>query len=92
MSNPYLDLLPIVADRGWRVDKGYIRDRLGRCPLCALADEVHGDGLGYMGAYHAALQSAGFQPAVQADSIANAADRRWHPLRPALMAALGMKP
>jgi hypothetical protein len=92
MSNPYLDLLPIVADRGWYEDNGYIRDREGRCPLCSLADEVAGNSLGYQGAYHVALHEAGFPPAAEAISIANAADRRTHPLRPALMAALGMKP
>jgi len=36
-----LDLLPIVADRGWDVgERGVIRDRDGRCPMCALANEI----------------------------------------------------
>lgn len=36
-----LDLLPIVADRGWRIrNDGAVRDRDDRCPVCALVHEL----------------------------------------------------
>jgi hypothetical protein len=94
MSNPYLDLLPIVADRGWRVhtEDGHIRDRQGRCPLCALAHEVAG--VDSREAYFAALLAAGLPAEELADThrVAHAADQPASRMRPALMAALGMKP
>lgn len=34
-------LLPIVKNRGWRTGtNGEIRDREGRCPICALVREI----------------------------------------------------
>lgn len=36
-----LDLLPIVAYRGWKLNfAGAIRDKKGYCPVCALVDEI----------------------------------------------------
>ena len=34
-----IDLMPIVADRGWTRHGpfGYVRDNTSRCPVCALA-------------------------------------------------------
>lgn len=87
-----LDLLPIVADRGWRERRdGFIRDKDGRCPVCALVHEVtHGKvdftfmaELSYKSAFGYAGLAAQFE-------IANAADYVTHPSRPVLMAALGM--
>jgi hypothetical protein len=88
--NPYLELLPIVADRGWEIrPSGVIRDRDSRCPLCALANEIDHTIL-YIGAYPAALKRAGLMLLFEAHSVATAADRTNHPLRNDLMAALGM--
>lgn len=42
-AKTWFDLLPIVADRGWKVNQdGEIRDKKGYCPICALANEVSG--------------------------------------------------
>ena len=36
-----LDVMPILARQGWRIKRGgHIRNRNGRCPLCALAHKV----------------------------------------------------
>lgn len=38
-----IDLLPILRDRGWRAsgsNGSMLRDYGGRCPLCALANEI----------------------------------------------------
>jgi hypothetical protein len=91
--NKYLELLPIVADRRWRVKAdGLIRDRDGRCPICALAHEMDSR-LPWFQMYHSALKGIGLpKDDMDADRVACAADEPKHPLRPALMAALGMKP
>lgn len=46
-ADDILDLLPLVADRGWSIRDGYIRDRDGRCPICALVNELSGGGIGW---------------------------------------------
>lgn len=97
------DLLPLVAmseDYQWTEDDdGFIRDQLGRCPLCALADELSGVVSGEPSIpYRAAFLGFGdgelhdfenigfdiFHP------IAYAADRRLHRDRPRLQYTLGM--
>lgn len=89
-AQDYLDLLPIVADRGWRVDEGgYIRDRDGRCPLCSLANEVDAK-VKKRAAHISALISIGVSRTYGDRVIMFAADEPDSPLRPALMRALGM--
>jgi hypothetical protein len=88
-----IDLLPIVADRGWRVRSGVvIRDREGRCPICALAHELsHGksnwytfahEAMGGIGLSHEALDATA--------TVMNAADSPQGGYRPALLRALGL--
>lgn len=39
----WLALLPLVQDEGWRVRRsGLIRNRDGRCPICAVLHRTHG--------------------------------------------------
>jgi hypothetical protein len=93
--NKYLELLPIVADRGWRITReGLIRaerDRLEQCPICALSQEIE-PASPWMNSFGLALKDIGLPADKDALAVANAADWPSHPLRPALMAALGMKP
>jgi hypothetical protein len=90
--NKYLELLPIVADRGWRSEEGgYIRDIDGRCPLCSLAHELSDGEVNRFEMALNALADLGL-PFTDADEVISAADDRADALRPALMAALGMKP
>lgn len=85
-----LDLMPIVKDRGWRVDGlGWIRDAQDRCPICALAYEISNGRTNYLTFYKAAARH-GWGAIGGAKRIANAADNPKNPLRPALMQALGM--
>lgn len=90
-AQDWIDLLPIVADRGWhvRLNDQYIRDRSDRCPICALAHEVDSSIDEYTFANRAAARVFDTQSCVPA--IMNAADSLTHPLRPALMHALGMQ-
>jgi hypothetical protein len=86
-----LDLLPIVADRGWKVGcNNTIRDRNERCPICSLLNETHRFPFKVMGI--TAWDSAGLPDVSAAIQIMIAANNSGHPLRPALMRALGMKP
>lgn len=86
----FLDLMPLVADRGWRVDhNGEIRDRDGRCPICALGNEI-------LGTDQRNGTLSGFPGRTQGESdaigyVIFAADYPEDNLRPALMRALGMK-
>lgn len=51
-----IDLLPIVADRGWFITHGgAIRDYDGRCPACALVFELSNGGIDYKGSINFAL-------------------------------------
>lgn len=84
-----LDLLPIVADRGWQIDStGFIRDTSWSCPICALLNETHGRGEKV--AAGNAWEGVGFRDDAGMKSIVGAADNEDHPLRPDLMRALGM--
>jgi hypothetical protein len=89
--NKYLELLPIVADRGWSLSEGYIRDLDSRCPLCALAHELSGGEVNVYEMACAALDELGAPVDADSDEIVYAADGETE-LRPSLMAALGMKP
>jgi hypothetical protein len=43
-----LDLLVLVDDRGWYLDwRGCVRDRDGRCPICALVHELSSGEIDY---------------------------------------------
>jgi hypothetical protein len=91
-----IDLLPIVDDRGWKVKFGVgIRDRDGRCPVCALVHELSGGEIDITVYARAAMvryletDSALLVWAVQ-DMMAGA-DHKDHPLRPAIAEALGLK-
>jgi len=79
----FVDLLPIIADRGWTMQNGYIRDRDGACPICALANEIASTVLHQIW-YHAALESLGI--AFEGDNddftITFAADCYMHQLNP----------
>jgi len=90
----YLALLFIVSGREWtaREEHGYsavIRDAEGRCPLCSLAHEID-PSVDEKYDYPYALSECGLSGDDIGD-IADAADYKDHPLRPALMAALGMR-
>jgi hypothetical protein len=88
-----LDLLPIVADRGWVItDRPFntIRDRDGRCPICAFLNETHG--LNYRWEMKLAWGESNLPRTAAIKRIAYAADYPDDPLRPALMQALGMTP
>jgi hypothetical protein len=88
--NPYIELLPIVADRGWRIlGDGSIRDRDGRCPLCSLANEIN-RAINLRSNYWEALGRVGLAATIETDKIAAAADYPNHDFRPTLMAVLGM--
>lgn len=58
-ADDIIDLLPIVADRGWRIlGNGYIRDMDDRCPVCALAHEMTDGKVDYELAAHVAAKEA----------------------------------
>lgn len=93
-----IDLMPIVADRGWSVgvDLGSgdpaIRDRDGRCPLCALAHEISGGKIDLYGTANLAMGRLGVRDYCAISSVMNAADYTRGHFRLALKAALGMRP
>lgn len=83
-------LLPIVADRGWRVyEDGAIRSARIACPLCELAYEADSSFWGFYAVRPAA--EALSIPIWHAKTVADAADHPRHPLRPLMLAALGIK-
>lgn len=87
-----LDLLPIIAHRGWTVDHedvpglNFIRDRDGFCPLCALANEIDPKSTEKTMYWETSLGEALTHP-----TLAAAADYAGHSLRAELEVALGMK-
>ena len=87
-----IDLMPIVANRGWRVvnSTGWIRDSDDRCPICALANEIDANVYWSLAA-HAAMTLLCAEVFDATESVANAADRHNHALRGKLMQALGMQ-
>lgn len=91
-----LDILPIVANQGWRirVDGGAVRNRKGVCPVCALVNELTGETFWRAAAHSAWCSLTGADWSSDNDGaamlIAQAADDPASPLRPALMQALGM--
>jgi hypothetical protein len=97
-ADDIIDLLPIVANRGWRVSfSGAIRDRDGRCPVCALVHEVSGGALDEKTKAWNALQRLGFRSYTaynfgSVHSITLASDIPFGPLRDRLEQALGMRP
>jgi hypothetical protein len=93
-----IDLLPIVADRGWKVREdlwGVIRDRDGRCPICALVHELSGGEIDYKGAAGKAMRlyvESDITPlGGEVMAVMAGADHKDHPLRPAIAEALGLK-
>ena len=88
-SQDVIDLLPIVADRGWMVTRlGWMRDKDNRCPLCAFTNEVAGT------QWHGAAQLAwreafGTEPKFLLPMIM-AADGENGELRRAMKQALGL--
>lgn len=93
-AKDWLDLMPLVADKGWAVAGGRLRDGDGRCPICALLYETHGTGsseLYWLAVREAFGERARGELEYAADDIARAADMPSDPLRPALLAALGLE-
>ncbi len=89
----WLSLMPLVAARGWSGDEEFaaLRDRDGRCPLCALAYELsdgHVDR--FADAWLAVAELGVTDEARSIVEIAKAADMACDYNRPALMQALGM--
>ena len=85
-----LDLMPIVADRGWLLAvTEVIRDADGRCPVCALANEI--DPLIENKIFgHEAFGRLDIDEPDAISRIMTAADLPSNALRPQLMQALGM--
>ena len=87
-----IDLMPIIANRGWRVDRDiFIRDRQGFCPICAIVEEITQEDATWRLAAHAAMGSIDADDYDSVESVANAADRPNHWLRERLMLALGVQ-
>lgn len=89
----WLDLMPLVANRGWRArkqDDGTIRDRSGRCPICALAHELSKGQIDHYVRAHIAVRELGLDETRGFKDIVAAADWKSAPLRRDLMAALGL--
>ena len=92
-AQDWLDLLPIVADRKWCIDaEGLIRDRDGRCPMCALAHEVSGGDVSeYMRWLPATEEVFGCVDTFEVVRIVCAADDAEALLRADLERALGLR-
>ena len=89
-AHDWIDLLPLVAHRGWEIDAvGYVRDRDGFCPICALANEVDSSFKLQTYFWHAA-ERLGLRDAGQ-DAIARAADSPSATYRRSLLRALGLE-
>lgn len=91
-----IDLLPIVADRGWSVRssgrmRGTIRDRDDRCPVCALVNEID-PRVDYHLSYSVALRAIDID-AVDFDvaNVVSSADFPGTKLRPTLIKTLEIK-
>lgn len=100
-ANELLAWLPIVAGNGWRVlDDMCVRDRYGRCPLCALLCEWAGvppesDSFPTEGVAAAAERAFGYNVVGPfygngVRAVMRAADFSYAPLRDELYHALGM--
>jgi hypothetical protein len=88
--------LPIVEDNGWTVNSlKEVRDKKGRCPLCALADEVLGRESGFQTSYWSSMREASGESMDINDGgeIAGAADGvEWRKyLRKDLLQILGVE-
>ena len=92
-AQDWLDLLPIVADREWRIDaEGLIRDRDGRCPLCALVHEVSGGAVSEYISWLPVMEEVfGCVDTFETARIACAADDAEALLRADLERALGVR-
>ena len=91
----WLMLLGLVRNRRWttlpsRERPFFIRDSDGRCPICALAYEVSGGEVNYVGLAHSAAREA-FGTHRGIDALVSAADNPRHPLRRLLEFTLGMR-
>lgn len=89
-----ISLLPLVADRGFRVNAdGEVRDRQKRCPICALAFVLVGCDLRSMAwtAMERMIGSLSTASRDAVDDVASAADHRGNgKLRNELLLALGL--
>ena len=92
-----LDLLPILADRGWHSEsRGELRSYYSECPICALVNEIEGydEGLGWSVEAKEAVADLmfGYQPSGSAViSLMVAADGEAYPdLRARMEYALGL--
>lgn len=88
-------LLPIVArkEQGWHVQGPHcIRDKNGRCPLCALVHEIDPRIKNHWNVQDALRQlGVKMTDADDVRAIMNAADNPYHLLRAPLMRILGME-
>jgi hypothetical protein len=90
--NKYLELLPIVADRGWQLIGDRIRDREKRCPLCALVHELSAGEISARELVYVAFARIGLRADNDSNEIIDAADCDGSLMRDDLMDALGMRP
>ena len=104
MHDPLKDLtietllwwLPIVENNGWKEHRDEaIRDDKGRCPICALADEILGKETGYVETFWAAMNLAtgrsNCATLPELREVADAADWSNNIRRRALKQALGLQ-
>ncbi len=92
-AQDWLDLMPLVANRGWRArknDEEAIRDWSGRCPICALVHELSEGQIDHYVRAHIAARKLDLGKTKGFKDIVAAADWKSAPLRRDLMAALGI--
>lgn len=88
----FFELLPIVADQQWKVDKfGYIRNERNQCPVCAIVNEIVGMPYFTVQAYSAVSSLGIANYLTDAEQIVFAADFGNHSRRSELKSALGIK-
>lgn len=100
--NDIIDLLPIVADRGWTARAGsstrLIRSGDGECPICALLNEINWHSWPLGNCWTTAAYSACNESGISIcgiDKIVNAADtnrKSSSALRRRILEALGVQP
>ena len=88
----FFELLPIVADQQWKIDKfGYIRNERNQCPVCAIVNEIIGMPYYTHQAYSAVASIGIANYLTDAEQIVFAADFRNHIRRSELKNLLGIK-